>query len=26
LLWTGDTKLRLGLEEKGFNSFFERNA
>ena len=26
LLWTGDNKLRLGLEEKGFNSFFNINA
>ncbi len=26
LLWTGDTKLRLNLEAKGFSSFFERNA
>ena len=25
LLWTGDTKLRLNLEAKGFNSFFETN-
>ena len=23
LLWTGDKKLRNGLESKGFNSFFE---
>ncbi len=23
LLWTGDTKLRLGLETKGFNAFFD---
>ena len=22
LLWTGDTKLRLGLKDKGFDSFF----
>ena len=26
LLWTGDTKLRLHLEAKGFSSFFERSA
>ena len=24
LLWTGDTKLRTGLEAKGFSSFFEK--
>ena len=23
LLWTGDKKLRKGLEAKGFNSFFD---
>ena len=23
LLWTGDKKLRNGLESKGFDSFFE---
>jgi len=23
LLWTGDTKLRLGLEAKGFRAFFD---
>lgn len=23
LLWTGDTKLRLSLQTKGFNSFFD---
>ncbi|MDD2722524.1 MAG: PIN domain-containing protein [Methylovulum sp.] len=26
LLWTGDNKLRLGLEKKGFSSFFKSNA
>jgi predicted nucleic acid-binding protein len=26
LLWTGDNKLRLGLEEKVFGSFFKSNT